>query len=490
MELTVLDDVSRQPLQKPFNLKEFHGYTLELVAHKVLFLGQELDSVDDRWVLETPFAVGSGFLEWWDDSGHNVLSLEIYPDPNKIKDRHTWTIMIQDIAHWGEQILGYTGVRLGGVTFGARYELLCVEAVHELLEHFTDLVLHISDTLPNVDSEGTISIHRIDSMSLLAVSSDVSVHRWLKGDRKNTHWLEIPSQDNQLDLAMVQHLKQCIEMVVSVVSNTIDRLYAENVSEYSWRNQRGLHLQSRMNTLYHLVQAPPWSTVRAAVGTETCIERLSVQEDLFRLHRLSQQICSPVFSMDAQTFPVSQRNSYTVYELWCFHVLVEQWSIITGVQPIWTFSEGTQSVWGASVKWINDHGTITVWYNLRFRAYWERVPGEPYSLVGEQRPDFVLKYGQRWLVLDAKYRSTRHNVLDAFHSAFSYAKSLRLSDDIDESEGCFLLVPKVLKESREWFDPAFHLANHFGLLHCSPQKSILLLRECMTTRLQYPQKAD
>jgi hypothetical protein len=61
-----------------------------------------------------------------------------------------------------------------------------------------------------------------------------------------------------------------------------------------------------------------------------------------------------------------------------------------------------------------------------------------------------------------------------------------LSDDVEESEGCFLMVPKELKESSEWFDPAFHLANHFGLLNCSPQKSITLLRECMLTRLHYP----
>ena len=490
MELILLDDVSRQPLQEPFRLKEFHGYTLELVAHKVLFLGQELDCEEGRWVLETPFAVGAAFLEWWDDSCHTVLSVEIEPDPTKIKDRQAWTIMIQDIAHWGEQILGYTGVRLGGVAFGERYELLCVEAIHDLLEHYLNLVLHISDTVPNIDSNGIINIHRIDSVRLLGVSGDVSVHRWLKGDRKDTHWLEIPNQDDQLDLAMVQHLKHCIEMVVAVVSNAIDGLQTESVSEYSWRNQRAIHLRSRMRTLDYLIQTTPWSTVHSQAGTDDCIERLSVQEDVFQLHRLSQQICSPVFSMDSQAFPVSQRNSYTVYELWCFHILIEEWSTITGTQPTWNFSEGSQSVWGASVQWNSGHGTITLWYNLRFRAYWERVAGEPYSLVGEQRPDFVLKFGQRWLVLDAKYRSTRHNVLDAFHSAFSYAQSLRLSDDLEESEGCFLLVPKALKESREWFDPAFHLANHFGLLHCSPQKSILLLRKCMTTRLQYPQNED
>ena len=121
--------------------------------------------------------------------------------------------------------------------------------------------------------------------------------------------------------------------------------------------------------------------------------------------------------------------------------------------------------WGGVIEWTFDTDVVKLHYNPRFVAFWERQNNmrQPYSLVGEQRPDFILEYRDTWLILDAKYRSTRVNVLDAFSSAFSYLTALKIPHLEKEPAGCFLLIPKKLSESRLWFSRSFRAENGFGL---------------------------
>ena len=41
-----------------------------------------------------------------------------------------------DIAHWKNALMGTSGVRLGSVVFGDGYNVLCVEAIHCLIQQF------------------------------------------------------------------------------------------------------------------------------------------------------------------------------------------------------------------------------------------------------------------------------------------------------------------------------------------------------------------
>ena len=90
--------------------------------------------------------------------------------------------------------------------------------------------------------------------------------------------------------------------------------------------------------------------------------------------------------------------------------------------------------------------------------------------MGEQRPDFILEYRDTWLVLDAKYRSTRVNVLDAFSSAFSYLTALKIPRLQREPVGCFLLVPKNWQSHDFGFQRQFRKENGFGLVCCGPDE--------------------
>lgn len=66
-----------------------------------------------------------------------------------------------------------------------------------------------------------------------------------------------------------------------------------------------------------------------------------------------------------------------------------------------------------------------------------------WSISRQRIPDFVLKVecgGQlRFIVLDAKYRASRANVLEAMESAHIYQDSLRIG--LRRPEGSLLIVP-------------------------------------------------
>ena len=194
----------------------------------------------------------------------------------------------------------------------------------------------------------------------------------------------------------------------------------------------------------------------------------SIHPEWIQTGQLVQQILSPTFSLQSGKFPVSGRHSFGIYELWCFQQIIDCCTIVCESEPIVSTEDPLK--WGGTIRWKVGVEELQLHYNPRFVAYWEHKinSSRPYSLVGEQRPDFVLQYKERWLILDAKYRSTRLNVLDAFSSAFSYVTSLKIPTLQQDPEGCLLLVPKRTEGSSIWFNKEFHREHGFGLLCCGP----------------------
>ena len=91
------------------------------------------------------------------------------------------------------------------------------------------------------------------------------------------------------------------------------------------------------------------------------------------------------------------------------------------------------------------------------------------SVSGRREPDIVITFCEgsrrRWDVLDAKYRTTRSNVLDAMSSAHIYRDSLRWHQRKPES--AVLLVPR--SGGAPWMEePDFIHAHQVGVCALSP----------------------
>ena len=92
-----------------------------------------------------------------------------------------------------------------------------------------------------------------------------------------------------------------------------------------------------------------------------------------------------------------------------------------------------------------------------------------WSISKERVPDLVLTMydskGVRFIVLDAKYRTSRPNVLDAMESAHIYQDSLRIGSR--RPEASLLLIPS--SGGASWLeDPAFQAEHRMGVHAFSP----------------------
>lgn len=455
-----------EDLIAPLRLFEFHSYLIRIKAHKVLFLGATLESVQGEWLLETPFAIGQTEIEWWDERGCHRATISIDPDPNKIDEREQWEQMLADIADWNGALLGTTGVRLGSVLFGDGYNVLCVEAIHCLLRQFCDRIDSIDSWLQKVDIDGPINLQTMRPLEMSRYQSDIRVQQWILEESGEPLYFDLPNQGLRDAERELYRLQGWVLQVQDVLMQVIECLRSSSIN--SWRDSRAQVLSSFFTRLDEALRRPPLYRVSSQdlIQTPEIVSRSN--PEVVQTHQLVQQILSPTFSLQSGQFPVSGRNSFGIYELWCFQQMIDCCTVVCKSEPIDQPEDPLK--WGGTIRWRTGSELLQLHYNPRFVAYWDhkKNTSRPYSLVGEQRPDFVLQYRDRWLILDAKYRSTRINVLDAFSSAFSYVASLKIPGIQRDPVGCLLLVPKKMQESSPWFNRQFHRENGFGLLCCGP----------------------
>ncbi len=476
LEVKIRDVETGQWLELPFQFREFHEYEVVTDADSVLWAGVSLEN-QGVWPLFTTFVVGYSILEVGRGTESIHYQIEVLPDQRKVDSREQWRTMLLDIAQWGHYTLGYTGIRFGGLLFKGLGHSLCVEAVSTLFWEFVALVQSVDAWIPRTERSTPVLLSRAHPDQVYSVASDPSVQRWILGKQDKAQELDVNTLD--IDVHAMQSLSASIQRVLTAVANTIEQL---EKGDSLWRQSRASNFRKGVGHIHSAISRHNLSRFYSMERDLSRSIDATYSPVLQRVFRLTEQLTSPMFDVLAKEFPVSQTHSYTVYEIWCFRQLVQLLTEILGSNPRWK-GGSSHSLQGSTVTWDSDRGPVRLMYNHRFRAYWEMKEDAPFSLIGEQRPDFVLTVQNRWLVLDAKYRTTRENVLDAFNSAFSYLQSLKIPSLASEPMACLLLVPKVLSESKIWFGERFHRENNFGLLCCAPERSTEHLKKTLYTVL-------
>jgi hypothetical protein len=150
--------------------------------------------------------------------------------------------------------------------------------------------------------------------------------------------------------------------------------------------------------------------------------------------------------------------SWEIYERWCF---VRLGKLLAAAMPAW--------------KWhrlADPHRWVGSWDDRRaelrlqptFRSHPREIEKTWWSISKERVPDLVLTVehagGIRFIVLDAKYRASKSNVLDAMESAHIYQDSLRIGSR--RPEASLLVIPSAGGAS--WLEePAFHAEHRVGV---------------------------
>lgn len=152
--------------------------------------------------------------------------------------------------------------------------------------------------------------------------------------------------------------------------------------------------------------------------------------------------------------------SWEIYERWCF---VRLGKMLRAAMPEWQWTRHKD-------RWVGSSAgrRAELMLQATFRSREAETHGL-WSISKERVPDLVLRVdsteGTRFVVLDAKYRSSRSSVLDAMESAHIYQDSLRIGSR--RPDAALLLVPAG--GGAKWLeDPAFLSKHRVGVHVLSP----------------------
>ena len=162
---------------------------------------------------------------------------------------------------------------------------------------------------------------------------------------------------------------------------------------------------------------------------------------------------------------ISISPTYDIYEKWCFVRIYNSLPAALGIE-LWGNSKdavaNAQLAYRASIGKESD---IELLFQANFPAGTASSGKSCFSISRERYPDILIvvktQGHTRALILDAKYRSKRANVLEAMESAHIYHDSLRLAGS--RPELCLLLLPGS-PDVPALHETGFWLQNRVGAL--------------------------
>jgi hypothetical protein len=159
--------------------------------------------------------------------------------------------------------------------------------------------------------------------------------------------------------------------------------------------------------------------------------------------------------------------SWEIYERWCF---VKIGKLLRDALPDWRWCKKSRTLW----TWERGIDRVELELQPTFRAG-AAVTNRRWSVSKERIPDLLLMAQRpgcvRFLLLDAKYRSSRESVLDAMTSAHIYHDSLRIGEQRPDSS--LLLLPAA-HGAEHLQDPAFQRAHRVGAAILRPGATVCL----------------
>ncbi len=206
--------------------------------------------------------------------------------------------------------------------------------------------------------------------------------------------------------------------------------------------RRRVELQALSSRVARVVKALPFSDVGNAGTSAAGLTQIAAQPNYGWAYRLGcLALTCHVAGADA-TDALHVNHSWGIYETWCYLAVLEAIGKVLGAAP----APGVPRAVHADLAYIvplPGGGELEVLFQGVFPSESPWAGRSGWSISRERRPDIVLvaRRGgqQRAMVLDAKWRSGRSNVLEAMESAHLYHDALRIAGV--RPAPCLLLLP-------------------------------------------------
>jgi hypothetical protein len=323
----------------------------------------------------------------------------------------------------------------------------------------------------NVDRYTAVGLARSSALALVLDSPD-AVPAVAHDARLN-----VPITEETLDSAANRAMLALVIALLRRVSGVRDQLEAAVLKEQRsdtetplaprWPARRQV-LDDLAARLKLLVRQSPFRDVRRPEITAAGLNAVSADPTYARAWGRGWRALRQGLESGETAERLWMSPTWEIYERWCF---VQLGKLLQAQAPSWGWLRRKD-------RWIGGSNGKSA--ELRLQPAFPSRAHEHAglrSISRERIPDIVLTVtsdsGTRFVVLDAKYRATRANVLDAMASAHVYQDSLRIG--ARRAEAALLLVPAG--GGAGWLeDLAFHDEHRVGVHVLSPDAEPMLPR--------------
>jgi len=235
-----------------------------------------------------------------------------------------------------------------------------------------------------------------------------------------------------------QHVRLSFEHLVAKESLTDTR------SPLSPRlTRRIVFIETFIHKLKHILRTPPFRCLSHKRLSAAGLNAISAHPTYARAYRFGwYALRSGVLGQEIdESLWISP--TWEIYERWCFVTVVDQ---LKRLYPHLSWKRRSTSMKAGRILWRGaaDGVTLDVWFQVRCPAIDQKRYYGFASLSRLRLPDIVVTLRspsyERFIVLDAKYRSSRQGVLDGMASAHLYHDSLRWCGR--KPDASLLLIPR------------------------------------------------
>lgn len=360
-------------------------------------------------------------------------------------------------------------------------------AVPSLLQHYLDPLLR---QLQRILDEPVLASFREEILRAFDPTRPLKPHtlRWLSAH---------PSQakrvgSGNLDVLLPQQRQaethdhpanRYVKTVVSRLLQCFERT-ASTLETFPKGRPIGDHERARCSHLAHRVRAaserlrsalqhPVLEAVVPGPMTEGAAQVFSGYPHYARFGRIARRLLSTGIELTSTgRLEASLRRSWDLFELYCLHRLVERLEAALGDSWRYDRSPYLQALLCApdeGIFWLAVRGGDR--WELRYQQFFKRGGQGPSSITVGRQPDFVLSHSSdgtldRWLLLDAKYRSSELSLNQALESMHIYRDSLRWNANAEplRAAGGYLLVPCIIGAADKYATADFLNRWQIGLI--------------------------
>lgn len=484
------DVITLTPGKTVPGFNEKRRYSIELpAADYTLFIDDQEFRSDDGTVEWTPgFFAGAVAAELLDPNRRTVESytLDVSPDPGKLGSE-VFRSMLEDLWQFDPALVLGTepSTRNVGITGAYASDWLTYARLRRHADDYLAALARIAvhplrELRTRREHVPLPRVRRIDRLTGLSIQRQPALLAAVRGRdvalRTAALRLDVPVSEETLDSAanrlLAWQARAIAWRIKGLIENLETKMQNGSASETRtaladrWPRRREF-LNDIGTRLDRLRRRSVLREVTRPAMTVAGLNAVSADPAYGRAWRLGWFILRRGIEGELADERLWISPTWEIYERWCF-ARVKQW--LTDTYAVEWSAQGEKTA--SDFRILKGRGRDGRQFDLRLQPTflaWNDRRGQSSrrSISGQRIPDILLQIdsGSRNIVLDAKYRTTRENVLDAMTSAHIYRDALRI--DGRRIDAALLLIPRGGGAS--WLeDPAFIREQAVGVVEMAP----------------------